>query len=133
MLHVRTAFHMFTPTTTLEQGQASELKACRYLEQQGLVLIERNYRCRMGELDLIMRDHEHLVFVEVRSRNNPNYGNPAETVTKRKQNRLLRAAAYYLQRQRLNLPCRFDIVAISSVNSEKECLQWIKDAFQAHY
>ena len=80
-----------------------------------------------------MRDNEYLVFVEVRSRSNPNYGNPAETVTKRKQSRLLRAAAYYLQRQRLNLPCRFDIIAISGIDSEKECLQWIKDAFQANY
>lgn len=124
---------MSTSTTTLEQGQAGEASACRYLERHGLVLIERNYRCRMGELDLIMRDNEYLVFVEVRIRSNPNYGNPAETVTRRKQTRLIRAAAYYLQRQRLNLPCRFDIVAISSEANGEQRLQWIKNAFQVAY
>lgn len=122
---------MFTPKTTIEQGQEGEIQACSYLQQQGLILIERNYRCRSGELDLIMRDGEHLVFVEVRSRNNSNYGNPAETVTRRKQNRIVRAAAHYLQRQRINKPCRFDVVAISTAPQTHK-LEWIKDAFQAY-
>jgi putative endonuclease len=119
-------------TPKIEQGQAGEDQARRYLEQHGLVLIERNYRCRMGELDLIMRDDEQLVFVEVRSRSNNNYGNPAETVTRYKQNRLIRAAAYYLQRNHLNTPCRFDIVAISNAQNKYQ-LEWIKDAFQVNY
>jgi putative endonuclease len=119
-------------TPKIEQGQAGENQACRYLEIRGLILIERNYRCRMGELDLIMRDGEYLVFVEVRSRSNRNYGNPAETVTRYKQNRLIRTAAYYLQRHQLNVPCRFDIIAISNPQN-KIYLEWIKDAFQVNY
>jgi putative endonuclease len=119
-------------TPKIAQGQAAEELACRYLTQQGLILIERNFRCRMGELDLIMRDGEYLVFIEVRSRGNRNYGTPAETVTIHKQKRLIRAAAYYLQRHHLNIPCRFDIVAISNIQNEKD-LEWIKDAFQINY
>ena len=114
----------------ISQGAAGETLACRYLETQGLTLVERNYRCRVGELDLIMRDGEHLVFVEVRSRRNSRYGTPAETVTISKQRRLIRAASYYLQRCRANLPCRFDIIAIIQ-DEETPTLKWIKDAFQA--
>ncbi len=113
------------------QGTASEDLACRYLEDQGLILMERNYRCRVGELDLIMRDQQHLVFVEVRSRRSSRYGTPAETVTVSKQRRLIRAASYYLQRHRFNMPCRFDIIAIIHA-TEKPSLQWIKNAFQVN-
>ena len=94
------------------QGAAAEELACRYLEAQGLTLVMRNFRCRWGELDLIMRDGEQLVFVEVRSRRHSRYGTPAESITRAKQQRLLRAAAFYLQYQQLDLPCRFDVVAI---------------------
>lgn len=117
--------------TTITQGQAGEELACRYLEQRGLVLVMRNYRCRLGELDLIMREGEQLVFVEVRSRAASRYGTAAETVTARKQQRLLRAAAHYLQRQRLDAPCRFDVVAIDrSAGDTAAAVTWIKDAFQ---
>ena len=75
------------------QGTAAEDLALRYLEARGLSLVTRNFRCRTGELDLIMRDGEHLVFVEVRSRRSTRYGTPAESVTRTKQQRLLRAAA----------------------------------------
>ena len=80
------------------QGTAAEDLALRYLEAQGMTLVTRNFRCRTGELDLIMRDGEQLVFVEVRSRRYIRYGTPAESVTRTKQQRLLRAAAFYLQR-----------------------------------
>jgi putative endonuclease len=116
--------------STITQGQAGEDLACRYLEQQGLTLVARNYRCRLGELDLIMREREQLVFVEVRSRAHSRYGSAAETVTARKRERLRRAAAHYLQRQRYDLPCRFDVVAIDR-SSSQPALTWIKDAFQA--
>lgn len=116
-------------TTRIAQGTAAEELACRYLEARGLTLVTRNFRCRTGELDLIMRDREQLVFVEVRSRGHTRYGTPAESVTHRKQQRLLRAAAFYLQRQRLDLPCRFDVVAILHAEHEPR-LEWIRDAFQ---
>ena len=111
------------------QGTAAEDLALHYLEARGLTLVTRNFRCRTGELDLIMRDGEQLVFVEVRSRRDSRYGTPAESVTRTKQQRLLRAAALYLQRQRLDLPCRFDVVAILQPAGEPQ-VEWIRDAFQ---
>lgn len=111
------------------QGTAAEALACRYLEAQGLVLEARNFRCREGELDLIMRAGEQLVFVEVRSRCHRRYGTPAESVTPAKQRRLLRAAAIYLQQRRIEPPCRFDVVAILRPADEPH-IEWIRDAFQ---
>lgn len=112
----------------LQAGEAAEALACRYLERQGLVLIERNYRCRAGEVDLIMRDGECLVFVEVRSRRHSGYATPAETITRAKQRRVCRAAAYYLLTHRYNAPCRFDVIAILQ---QQQQLDWIRGAFQA--
>lgn len=116
-------------TSRVAQGTAAEDLALRYLEARGLTLVMRNFRCRTGELDLIMRDGEHLVFVEVRSRRHARYGTPAESVTRTKQQRLLRAATLYLQRQCLDLPCRFDVVAILHAEGEPQ-VEWIRDAFQ---
>lgn len=111
------------------QGAAAEHLALRYLEACGLQLVTRNFRCRGGELDLIMRDGEQLVFVEVRSRRYSHFGTPAESVTRAKQQKLLRAAAFYLQRQELDLPCRFDVVAILP-SADEPHIEWIRDAFQ---
>ncbi len=110
-------------------GAAAEDLALCYLEAQGLTLVMRNFRCRAGELDLIMREGEYLVFVEVRSRRYARYGTPAESVTRAKRQKLLCAAACYLQRQRLDLPCRFDVVAILQPGGEPQ-IEWIRDAFQ---
>ena len=110
-------------------GAAAEDLALCYLEAQGLTLVTRNFRCRAGELDLIMREGEYLVFVEVRSRRYTRYGTPAESVTCAKRQKLLRAAACYLQRQRLDPPCRFDVVAILQPGGEPQ-IEWIRDAFQ---
>lgn len=112
------------------QGTAAEETARHYLETQGLTLIARNFRCRGGELDLIMRDGDYLVFVEVRSRRHSRYGTPAESITPAKQQRLLRTAAIYLQRQPLDAPCRFDVVAMVITGSEPR-IEWIRDAFQS--
>lgn len=114
------------------QGRAGEALARRYLEQQGLILVERNFRCRRGELDLIMRDGDQLVFVEVRSRRNRGFGTAAETITKTKQNSLIRAAMYYLQLRRWrSISCRFDVIAIT-LDPNKNIVEWIKNAFQAY-
>ena len=111
------------------QGARAEDLALRHLEAQGLTLVMRNFRCRAGELDLIMREGEYLVFVEVRSRRYIRYGTPAESVTRTKQQKLLCAAALYLQRQHLDLPCRFDVVAILQTGDALR-VEWIRDAFQ---
>ena len=105
------------------QGSAAEDLACRYLEARGLALVARNVRYRGGELDLIMRDGGAPGLRGVRSRRHTRYGTPAESVTRSKQQRLLRAAALYLQRQRLDLPCRFDVVAILQADGEPQ-VEW---------
>ncbi|KAB7623845.1 YraN family protein [Alkalilimnicola sp. S0819] len=109
----------------LWKGQRAESQAEQHLSGQGLHLIERNYRCRMGELDLIMRDGAVLVFVEVRCRAHARYGSGADSVDLRKRRKLARAAAHYLQNRRLDLPCRFDVVSINGAGA----LDWIPQAF----
>ncbi len=111
-------------------GLHAENIACDYLIANGLKLIKRNYLCRLGEIDLIMRDKTHLIFVEVRFRRNQNFGTSSETVTYTKQTKLLRTAQLYLQQNRLTdkVPCRFDVIAITLVN-EVPVIEWIKNAF----
>jgi putative endonuclease len=112
----------------LQRGVAGEDFACSYLQTQGLTLITRNYSCRLGEIDLIMRDKNHLVFVEVRYRGNDAYGGGVASVTLGKQRKLIRSAQFYLQTHKLTdkVACRFDVLAISGQNQ----VEWIKDAFQ---
>lgn len=106
-------------------GGDKERLACAHLEGKGLRLLERNYRCRRGEIDLVMRDASILVFVEVRFRASTRFGTPAETVGIHKQRKLAAAAAHYLQQNPTNLPCRFDVIAFSGTNR----IDWIRDAF----
>ncbi len=117
--------------TTREVGQDAERLAQGYLEQRGLELISRNYGCRRGEIDLIMRDGNFLVFIEVRYRKNTVYGSAAESVTRQKQRRLLTTAEYYLQNEKLygDNSCRFDVITITGQYNPD--IEWIKDAFQA--
>src|SRR3954463_15968508 len=94
------------------QGRAGEDEALEYLTQRGLTLVERNFRCKGGEIDLIMQQHAMLVFVEVRKRADNRHGGAAASVTAAKQGRLIIAAQIYLQRYRMPPACRFDVVAI---------------------
>ncbi|MEJ2576111.1 MAG: YraN family protein [Gammaproteobacteria bacterium] len=112
---------------TQEIGRHAEDHAARFLVQQGLELLERNFRCRGGEIDLILRDGEHLVFVEVRLRRNPAFGGPLATVDLRKQRRIILAARHYLARRGNRDACRFDVVGL---DGRSEPL-WVKDAFPA--
>lgn len=118
------------PTNTTERGQDGETLACRHLEQQGLRLVMRNYRCKLGELDLVMRDGDELVFVEVRSRRAGIHGSAAESITARKRSRLIRAASHYLQRYRIDAPCRFDVLGLTRQHDEWH-IEWLRDAFRA--
>lgn len=113
-------------TPAMITGQESERLAEQFLLQQGLTLVTRNYRCKAGEIDLIMQDREHLVFVEVRFRNNRRYGSASESVTHFKQQKLIRAAEFYLQSRytrRQLPPCRFDVVAIDGVSLNRGARQ----------
>ncbi|RJG03056.1 YraN family protein [Noviherbaspirillum sedimenti] len=108
------------------QGQAGEEAALAYLLQHGLTLVTRNFRCKAGEIDLIMREHASLVFVEVRKRASLDYGGAAASITPAKQRRLLRAAQVYLLRFKTLPACRFDVVAIDAGH-----LSWLKNAIAA--
>ncbi len=95
-----------------ERGQQAEALALIWLQQRGLVCITRNYRCRMGEIDLIMRDGNTLVFVEVRQRRSARFGGAAASITPAKQARLARTAEHYLQTLASLPPCRFDAILL---------------------
>ena len=122
-----------TKTTASITGALIEHKASLWLQDQGLTLVEKNYRCRVGEIDIIMRDGLDLVFVEVRFRRHNSYGNGLESVDWRKQQRLQKAAAHYLlHRSHLNnLPCRFDVLAAQPNSKTTLRWSWIKNAFSA--
>jgi len=109
-------------------GAAAEAIAAAYLTRQGLRVLERNWRMRGGEIDLICSDGEMLVFVEVRLRTRADYGGAAASITVAKQRRLILAARHYLS-GRPEAPCRFDAVLLDRVHQAG--LVWIKDAFTA--
>ena len=110
------------PSTAVSVGRDAEARAQRFLEQQGLILIEKNFRCRGGEIDLIMREQQILVFVEVRFRKDQRFGGAAASVGPVKQQRMWRSASIYLMRFLRPPACRFDLVAI-----EGDDLHWIKN------
>lgn len=111
------------------QGRYAEDLACRYLERQGLRLLERNYRCARGEIDLIMQHGESLVFVEVRYRRSSAFGSGAESVDRRKQFRLIETALHYIQkRNAVGRPSRFDVISVSPGATEDN-IDWIPNAF----
>ena len=113
----------------LSQGQAAESKALDFLQHKGLRLLSRNYRCKNGEIDLIMQQGETLVFVEVRFRQSSRFGSAAESVTSAKQHKLLLTANHYLQQNGMDSPCRFDVLGIGGKDQTE--IEWIQNAFQA--
>jgi putative endonuclease len=113
-------------------GEQLETVALRYLEANGLTLICRNFQCKLGEIDLVMLEAQMLVFIEVRYRRSERFGSAAETVDLRKQRKLLRTAALYLNmhRQSHRTPCRFDVLGITLTGPTREyCFDWIPNAF----
>ncbi len=114
----------------LNQGLKAETFAAKYLKHQGLKLLQKNYNTRLGEIDLIMRDEQTLVFVEVKYRARNDWAHAAETVTKSKQQKIIRTAQLYLQRQQLSdqVDLRFDVVAIDQHLNDNQ-VTWLKHAF----
>ncbi len=112
------------------RGGEIEERARQFLLGKGMRTLEQNFRSRRGEIDLIMLDGESLVFVEVRYRRNNLFGSAAESVTRRKQSKIILAARQYLRSRRewANHPCRFDVMAIDGCGEGR--IDWIKDAFQ---
>ena len=96
-----------------ERGAAGETLACRHLEEAGFVIVERNYTCRSGEVDVVARDGESTVFVEVKERHGASHGEGHEAVTFGKRRRIIRAARLYAATRGLTeTPMRFDVISI---------------------
>ena len=112
-------------------GQAAENIAADFLRAQGLEILERNYLRRLGELDIVARDHDVLVIAEVRTRSSDRYGGAAASVDPRKQQRLIRAASQLLQERRdlSRLRVRFDVIVVSEIDAQSGRAEWIRHAF----
>lgn len=107
-------------------GTQKESIAAEFLQKQGYTIVQMNFRCRQGEIDIVAADEQYLVFVEVKYRSDRHCGNPGEAIGYRKQKTIYRVAEYYMYLKRIpqNTPCRFDAVVI-----EGEDITLIKDAF----
>jgi putative endonuclease len=117
---------MMPPSAGSRTGPAAERLARTYLERQGLEVLHSNWRCRFGEIDLVCRDRDTIVFVEVRLRTNPRFGSAGDSIQRAKRGRLIAAARLYLSRGP-ERPCRFDAVLLDRLEADR--LEWIRDAF----
>jgi putative endonuclease len=117
----------------VERGRLWEARAAEYLEAQGLRVVARGYRCRVGELDLVCRDDRHLVVVEVRARSSDAVASAIESIGPRKQRRIVQATRHLLLRHREwhATPVRFDVVAFDGIDGPAPQIRWIRNAFDA--
>jgi putative endonuclease len=120
-------------SSSIAVGDRWEKRALEHLLSCGLEKITENFRCRLGEIDLVMLDRDCLVFVEVRYRRNSRFATAAASVDRMKQRKLIRAAAAFLARnpQFCDMAVRFDVVAFDAASDEQCRLQWLQDAFRA--
>ena len=109
----------------MNRGAAAETLAAEFLAKRGVAIIARNYRCRGGEIDLIARDRDMLVFVEVRLRSNAAFGGAAASITATKRRRLARAAGHYLAKLGREPPCRFDAILLDALDPGR--IEWLID------
>jgi putative endonuclease len=118
---------------SLAAGRRWEHTAGEYLEKNGLAVVTRGYRCRMGEIDLVCRDGAALVIVEVRARATTRFGTAVETVTQRKRRRIVQATRHLLmcRPEWQSLPIRFDVVAFDGIDTTTPQISWIRNAFDA--
>jgi putative endonuclease len=131
------ARNYFMKTAQQIIGTRAETFALEYLEDQGLQLVERNFSCRYGEIDLILKECDMLVFTEVRFRTKTNYGDSLSTVNSTKQKKLIKAASFYLLQRKCydKIPCRFDVIALD-YHRHEIAVDWVKNAFgigHGHY
>ncbi|MBQ4891406.1 YraN family protein [Shewanella sp. MMG014] len=108
----------------MNPGQHAETQARTYLEQQGLQFVTQNQRYRFGEIDLIMRDNQYWVFIEVKYRSSTQFGGALHAVSTAQISRIRKAAEQYLQTHKINAPCRFDVIAINGAD-----IQWLQGCF----
>jgi putative endonuclease len=120
--------------THLKQGEDAEAACCHYLRAQGLKLVDKNFSCRHGEVDIIMLDKKILVFVEVRFRKNNSFGGGLQSITPAKQLKLRKTAELYLQQHPQHKNARIDVVSMSKKNQtdhnkQEYIFEWITNAF----
>ena len=111
-------------------GSDAEELACEYLRSQGAQILEKNYRCNIGEIDIIARDGKYLCFIEVKFRKSTKYGEPQEAVSYFKQRRICKVSKFYLysKYKSLDTSIRYDVIAISP-DDKILTFKWIKNAF----
>lgn len=117
--------------TTKNIGQATETFAQQYLMQHGLDFVDKNVHCRQGEIDLVMKDQQTFVFVEVKFRKNNHFGGAIGAVSQTKQNKIKHCVAFFLHKAKLNeynTPCRFDVIALEGDINQPQ-VTWLKNAF----
>ncbi|MFT4060532.1 MAG: YraN family protein [Legionella sp.] len=117
---------------TREKGRLAEEQALTYLIAQGMQPIAQNYYCKMGEIDLVMRDKEHLVFIEVRARASASFGGGVASITYAKKQKIIKSALHYMSKHKVHnqWAMRFDVI---SVDGHSASITWIKDAFGMDY
>ncbi|MCE5336917.1 MAG: YraN family protein [Desulfobacteraceae bacterium] len=116
-----------------DTGRDGESAAAEFLKRSGLKVLHRNYRCPLGEIDIIARDGKTVVFVEVRSRKADALCRAEESITATKKRHLVRAATWYLKQQAVrDCPARFDVIAIRR-DGDKPEIDWMVNAFEASF
>lgn len=114
-------------------GEESESIAVSYLKKQGYKIIEQNYRTKLGEIDIIAKEKDTIVFIEVKSRKSKNFGSPKWAVTPKKQRKISMVALWYLKTtMQSNVKARFDVVSIIS-SKDKPSIEIVKNAFELAY
>lgn len=113
-------------------GDQFESFAVEKLKSFGCIIVEKNFNCKLGEIDIILKDNNDLVFLEVRYRKQASFGGASASVDKKKQSKLIKAASLYLQKAKITnkYACRFDVFAIQGLPGQLE-YNWIKNAFTA--
>jgi putative endonuclease len=111
----------------MKPGAQAEQVAAEFLQRHGLTLMQTNYRCRFGEIDLILHDGQTLVFAEVRQRSRSDFGGAAASIDAHKQQRLILTAQHYLASLPRLPPCRFDALLLDAAGA----IEWVKNAFEA--
>lgn len=111
-------------------GSEGEDLAVRFLQKKGYRIVARNYKTPVGEIDIIARDGDTIVFIEVKTRTDISFGYPFEAVNKRKRQKMKNLALLYLKRQGKESPVRFDVLSIFCMDNGKKDIEHIKDAFE---
>ncbi len=120
----------FTPATSKSIGDIGEERARDFLQKNGIKIIKSNFKCKVGEIDIIAEDNSSLIFIEVKYRKSDKFGAPSEMVTYHKQKKIILTAQLYLQKhpKLANKACRFDVISI-----HQNDISWIQDAFNTDF